>query len=519
MADAARQTAPIPGWYGSFLEEGKQPEDPYPGFRELRETQPVNLTPDGLWRLSRYEDVRCLLRTAPAGVRRTDGQIPGEAAGMPGGGSFMLLQDPPNHTRLRKLVSKAFTPRAIEAWRPRAEAVTHALLDRVAAKGEMDLVADLAMPVPATLICELMGVAAEDHERFTRWTATATHRLVTLRGRGGPELKRRVDVASAKIGGYLTRLIAERRDDPRDDLLSALVAAEEEGERLTELELLAQSVGLLIAGFETTIGLIGNGLVTLIRNPDELARLRAEPGLVESAVEECLRYSGPVLATVRVMHADAEFGGWTVPANAEVLALLAAANRDPEAFDDPERFDVTRYTRDAQPHLALGSGAHFCMGAHLARLEAQVAIGALVARFDELALCHETIEWGLSIFRVPARVPIRFVERPSPRRPVRPGPSRKAMAARFLDAGMRVVLADVEAAALDAAARELGAGPGLIAVPTDVTRADAVDALAERTLDAYGAVHVVCNNAGVFTGGLCWETPLPDWRWVFGVNV
>jgi cytochrome P450 len=415
MAEASVIATPTPGWYGSVLEPGVQREDPYTGFRELRETQPVNLTPDGTWRLSRYDDIQRLLRHVPAGVRRTDGRIPGQTEEVPGGGRFMLLQDPPDHTRVRKLVSKAFTPRAIEAWRPRVEAVTRALLDRVAAKGEMDLVADLALPVSATLICELMGVPVEDQARFTKWTATATHRLVTLRGLGDAALKARVDVAAAKLGGYFTSLIAERRRDLRDDLLSVLIAAEEEGDKLDEGELLTQSVGLLIAGFETTIGLIGNGLTTLIRHPDERARLRAEPDLIESAVEECLRYSGPILATVRVLHADAEFGGWTIPTDSEVMAMLAAANRDPEHFDDPERFDVTRYGpgRSTPPHLSFGGGAHFCLGAHLARLEAESAIGALVARFDDLALCNETTEWGLSLFRVPARIPITFVERPA----------------------------------------------------------------------------------------------------------
>jgi cytochrome P450 len=415
MSDPATYRTPTPGWYGSVFEEGVQIEDPYTGFRELRETQPVNLTPDGTWRLSRYDDVQRLLRHVPTGVRRTDGLLPGQSEEVPGAGLFMLLQDPPNHTRLRKLVSKAFTPRAIEAWRPRIEAVAHECLDRVAAAGEMDLVADLALPVPATLICELMGVPPEDQARFTEWTATATHGLVTIRGLGDEALAARVTAAADQLAAYFSDLIARRRGDPRDDLLSVLISAEEEGDKLDELELLSQSIGLLIAGFETTIGLIGNGLTTLIRHPDQLARLRAEPALVPSAVEECLRYSGPILATVRVLHADAEFGGWTIPVDTEVVALLAAANRDPEHFDDPERFDVARYEpgRGTEPHLSFGGGAHFCLGAHLARLEAQVAIGALVARFDELALLDEKTQWGLSLFRVPGRIPVTFVERPA----------------------------------------------------------------------------------------------------------
>lgn len=415
-SDAPIRATPVPGWYGSFSEPGVQPEDPYPGFRELRETQPVNLTPEGTWRLSRYDDVQRLLRVVPAGVRRTDGLVPGQTEAVPGAGLFMLMQDPPNHTRLRKLVSKAFTPRAIEAWRPRIEAITEACLDRVATKGEMDLIADLALPVPATLICELMGVPPGDHARFTEWTATATHGLVTVRGLGDDALKTRVQAAAMQLGAYFTSLIEQRRGDPRDDLLSVLISAEEEGEeKLNPLELISQSIGLLIAGFETTIGLIGNGLTTLIRHPDELARLRAEPVRIESAVEECLRYSGPIVATVRVLHADARFGDYTIPVDTEIVALLAAANRDPEHFEDPERFDVGRYApgRNTPPHLSFGGGAHFCLGAHLARLETQIAIGALVRRFDALTLCNATTEWGRSLFRVPARIPATFVERPA----------------------------------------------------------------------------------------------------------
>jgi cytochrome P450 len=407
-----RYRKPVPGWYGSVFQEGVQPEDPYTGYRELRETQPVNLTPNGTWRLSRYADIRRLLREVPTGVRRTNGLLPGQTEQVPGAGLFMLLQDPPNHTRLRKLVSKAFTPRAVESWRPRVQSITNRLLDRVAKKGSMDLVADLALPVPATLICELLGVPSEDQSRFTQWTADATHGLLTLRGLGDAEMQARVDKAGMSLAAYFTDLIEQRRGNPGDDLLSVLISAEEEGERLSRLELISQSIGLLIAGFETTIGLIGNGLTTLIRTPEELARLRAEPDLIVSAVEECLRYSGPIVATVRVLHEDAQFGDYVIPIDTEVVALLAAGNRDPDHFEDPERFDVARYVggSDAPPHLSFGGGAHFCLGAHLARLETQVAIGTLVRRFENLKLESERTEWGRSLFRVPGRIPVRFTE-------------------------------------------------------------------------------------------------------------
>lgn len=406
-------TTPVPGWYDAEPQD-RQTEYPYPAYNALREAQPINLTPEGNWRLTRYADIQRMLRTTGAGMRQTNGLLPGQNEQVEGGGLFMLLQDPPTHTRLRKLVKKAFTPRAIEAWRPRIEVVTQRLLDRVAARGEMDLIADLARPVPATLICELLGVPPEDQDDFTQWTADATHGLLTIRGLGDDETAKKVEAAGTSLIGYFTKIIEERRGNPGDDLMSVLISAEEEGDKLNPLELLSQSVGLLIAGFETTIGLIGNGLTTLIRHPEELAKLRAHPELAESAIEECLRFSGPIFATVRVVHEPMTFDGYVIPADAEVISILAAGNRDPGVFEDPDRFDITRYQsgKETPAHLSFGGGAHFCLGAHLARLESQIAIRALVERFDHLELLNEETEWGRSIFRVPGRIPIKFVDSP-----------------------------------------------------------------------------------------------------------
>jgi hypothetical protein len=403
---------PEPSWHGADPSDAVYMDDPYPVYRTLRERHPVSLTPDGVWRLTRYDDCLRMLRLTGAGMRRTDDTLPGQSPEQAAEerGQFMLLTDPPKHTRLRKLVSKAFTPRAIAAWRPRIETVTEELLDRVEKSGEMDLIADLALPVPATLICEMLGVPVEDRDTFTEWTADATHGLALRRGNAPSELVERVERARNGLAGYFNQLISARREQPGDDLLDALIAAEEEGDRLGPEELLVQSIGLLIAGFETTIGLIGNGLTTLIRNSEEIARLRAEPHLIESAVEECLRYSGPITWTVRILHESAEFGGYTLAANEEVGVGLASANRDPEHFTEPERFDVARYAADSTPpsHLSFGGGAHLCLGAHLARLESQIAIGGLVRRFTDLRLREPKTTWGRSLFRVPARVPVRF---------------------------------------------------------------------------------------------------------------
>ncbi len=416
--DSKSTDHPPIGWYGADPMDPAHQDDPYPGYRQLRETQPISLTPFGNWRVSRYDDCWRVLMKLPCGMRRTDGLLPGqspddEQTGQP---SFMLLQDGAAHTRLRKLVAKAFTPRAVESWRPRIQAITDDLLDTVADRGEMDLIRDLALPVPATLICELLGVPVEDRDRFTQWTADATHGLVTIRGGSPPELVERVERARQGLAGYFSALIDERRGQDRDDLMSVLIAADETGDRLEPGELIVQCIGLLIAGFETTIGLIGNGLTTLIQHPDELARLRTDPALIGSAVEECLRYSGPITMTVRVLHAPAEFDGYVIPTNAEVSVVTAAANRDPARYEDPERFDVGRWTRQPAPppHMAFGGGVHLCLGAHLARLETQIAIGSLVSRFDDLELLDERTEWGRSLFRVPSRVPISF-RSPAPR--------------------------------------------------------------------------------------------------------
>lgn len=388
-------------WLGANPLDPAFRDDPYPALKRLRESQPVHQAPFGMWRLTRYDDIERLLREVRAGVRRSDGTRPGEES--TGGSEFMLQQDPPDHTRLRKLVSKAFTPRAIERWRPRAEAIVEELLDRVEAKGELDVIADLALPVPSTLICEMLGVPVEDRASFTVWTADATHGLAAQMS--PPDVVERAAQAAEHLEEYFEDLIQSRRQEPREDLLSDLIRAEEAGDRLSRNELLSQSIGLLIAGFETTIGLIGNGVRALIRHPRELEKLRRDPGLIESAVEECLRYDGPIPLTVRILHEDAEFAGVRVPKDAQVFAMLAAANRDPEVFQEPDRFDIER--RDNR-HLAFGGGTHFCLGTHLARLEAQLAIGGLVRRLPGLELVNEKVEWGPSLFRVPGRLPVRF---------------------------------------------------------------------------------------------------------------
>jgi cytochrome P450 len=380
--------------------------DPYAFLKRLRDYDPVNETPIGLFRLTRYDDVIRMLKEVPSGVRMGDGSVFGAVPVSGGPGQFILQQDPPDHTRLRRLMNQAFTPRAIERLRPRVRTLVAELLDRVAGRGEMEVIADLALPVPATLICELMGVPVTDRDKFTDWTAAATHLLAAAIS--PPDVVERGIAAITALGDYFTALIAARRKSLTDDLLSGLIRAEEAGDRLSPTELISQSIGLLIAGFETTIGLIGNGVLALIRHRDQLEKLRAHPDLIASAVEECLRFDGPILLTIRVTREDTRFGDKVIPRDRPVMCMLAGANHDPAHFPDPDRFDITRADND---HLAFGGGVHFCLGAHLARLEAQEAIGGLVQRFHNLELQTDELEWGRSLFRVLGRLSISF-ERP-----------------------------------------------------------------------------------------------------------
>jgi cytochrome P450 len=408
MSDAARKQPDghEASWHGwNLFEEGAR-DHLYEDCHRLRSIDPVNETPVGLWRLTRHRDCMHLLREAKAGMRSTEGDSYSPRMteqARHGRAQFMLFQDPPTHTRLRKLVSHAFTPRAIERWRSEAARIADDCLDAVQGRNEIDIIADLALPVPSTVICEMLGVPLADRDTFTTWTAEATH-AISPNPFPDPVVMQRAESAAMSLASYFEDLIAKRRGSVGEDLLSLLIRAEEDGDRLSQVELVSQTIGLLIAGFETTIGLIGNGVRALLLHPAELAKLRTRPELIASTVEECLRWDGPISAALRVLHEDTEFGGKVIPKNTPVVAVLAAANRDPSVFRDPDRFDIERTPND---HLAFGGGAHFCLGAHLARLEGQVAIGALVRRFPRLELVSEKVDWGRSLFRVPGRLPVR----------------------------------------------------------------------------------------------------------------
>lgn len=365
--------------------------DPYPLYHRLRTEDPVHWEAElGFWVLTRYADAVVVLRDV--GVFSSaiqHARDPGRP-GLSTAGWFVFL-DPPQHTRLRALVHTAFTSPVVERLRPRLAAIVDDLLDAAAAAGRIDLIADFAFPLPATVIAELLGVPVEDREQFKRWSRdlAASGGLVRMAS-DGAERVARAGASAAALHDYFRDIVRDRRRAPRDDLVSRLTNAQAADARLTEDELIDSCVLLLFAGHETTMNLIGNGMLALLRHPDELQRMRCDPTLGASAVEEVLRYDSPVQARVRLARQAAEIGGRHIAAGERVLVLLGAANRDPDRFSDPDRLDITRADNR---HLAFGHGIHFCTGAPLARLEATIAMGALVDRFPRLALAADTFEW------------------------------------------------------------------------------------------------------------------------------
>ncbi len=389
--------------FNPFVGRREMHHDLHVIVNRIRDTEPVWRTPIGIWMLSRYADVERLLKHTAAGVRTMAGLMPSmrpRPADHPRD-AFMLSNDPPVHTRLRKLVQQAFTPRALQRISSTVERVVGECLDAIAGREEFDLVESLALPVPSIVICEMMGVPVADRERFTTWTAEATHDLQVM---PPPEMAARADAATFALADYFRDLVAQRRNNLTDDILSGLIRAEQDGGRLTEAELVSQAIGLLVAGFETTIGAIALGVRALLLHPDQLARLRAHPELIKSAVEECLRFDTSIPLTMRILHEDAEFGGHVIAADTPVVGLIAAAQRDPAVYTDPDRFDIGR---DEAPILAFGGGVHYCLGAHLARMEMQTAILGLVQRFSNLELVTTEPGWGRSLFRVPEKLVLR----------------------------------------------------------------------------------------------------------------
>ena len=366
--------------------------NPYPFYRALREEDPVHQSPLGFWVCTRYDDAVMILRDPRFGregmAKRMEARL-----GLTQDTSRardMLFQDPPDHTRLRALVSRAFTPRVVEVMRPHIQEIVDGLLDRVDGARAMDVIEDLAYPLPVTVICEMLGVPAADQDIFKTWSTDIARSLDAAILPADSDAIPRGRDARLGLADYFRSLIATRRKDPKPDLLSALIAAEEEGNKLSEGELVSTCMLLLIAGHETTVNLIGNGLLALLQHPDQLRALRDDPGLIQTGVEELLRFDGPVQRTGRMTTAEVEIGDKRIPRDSVVVSVIGAANRDPKQFADPDRLDVSR--RDNR-HIAFGFGIHFCLGAPLARLEGQIALGTLLRRIPKLALVSNVPEW------------------------------------------------------------------------------------------------------------------------------
>ncbi len=296
---------------------------------------------------------------------------------------WMLFRDPPTHTRLRMLVHKAFTPRMIEQLRGRIQSVTDSLIDAALTKGQMDVVADLAVPLPVMVIADMLGVPESDRDLFRGWSRDLAH---TLELTDSAAIYEQGAKATVTFSAYLRELANARRKQPQADLMSALVAAEDQGDKLTEQELISTCILLLVAGHETTTNLIGNGMLALLRNPDQLAQLQAKPELGKSAVEELLRYDSPVQMTSRVVLEALEFNGQHLRKGVQVSFMLGAANHDPKHFEQPAALDIMR---DPNPHLSFSNGIHYCLGAPLARLEGQIALQTLLRRVPNLTPVNE----------------------------------------------------------------------------------------------------------------------------------
>ena len=358
--------------------------NPYPKYAELRAKDPVHWSSlMHSWVFTRYKDIDAILRDHKRFSNDSRNRLPTramqESTPTPGGPS-MLFVDPPEHTRLRALVSKAFTPQAVQALEPRIQATVTELLAQIPDPTAFDLIEAIAYPLPVIVMAELLGVPPKDRAQFKRWSerrARVLEPTVTL-----PE-KQIAYQAALELDTYFLGIINQRRKEPRDDLISSLVAVEEAGDRLTQEELLVMLRLLLIAGNETTTNLIGNGMLALLRHPEQMQRLREDHSLIPTAIEELLRYDSPVQVDGRTVTEDIEIGGRSLKRGDSIVLLMGAANHDPEVFRQPEQLDIMRQEGS---HIAFGRGIHYCLGAALARAEARVAFTALLERFAELRL-------------------------------------------------------------------------------------------------------------------------------------
>jgi len=387
--------------------------DPYPYFHQLRAEDPVHWNPLwGGWILTRHDDVQASFQDRRLSADRMSPFMAGlkkeEARELQPSyqifSKWMVFTDPPQHTRLRMLVNKAFTPRRVESLRPRIQAIVDELLDRVIPAGRMELIHDFAYLLPVTVIAELLGVPARDHENIKKWSDEIT--LFIFGAIGVPDRRQRAQLAMLELANYLKAVIAERRQQSQDDLISALIAAQEQDDALTDDEIVSTCALVLFGGHETTTNLISSSVHALLKNPEQRQKLAENPSLISTAVEEFLRYDGPSKSMVRLALEDFELRGKQIKKGQRLLLIQSAANHDPERFADPDSLDITR---QPNPHVAFGYGIHFCLGAPLARVETAITINTILQRLPKLRLTADALEWHPTIVsRALKALPVAF---------------------------------------------------------------------------------------------------------------
>ncbi|MSO17411.1 MAG: cytochrome P450 [Actinobacteria bacterium] len=356
-------------------------DNPYRQYRRLREKAPVHQSPTGPWCLLGYEECARLIRDPSLSVEDRNATVSPRD---------ILNMDPPDHTRIRRLFSKAFTPRRIEELVETTQSLVDTMLDGIEDRGRLDVIPDLAFPLPFAVISRMLGMPEDDSESVRDWSHTLVQVLEPMLA---PEELAKVMIAGENLRGRVTEVIEEKRKKPADDLLSALIAVEEQGDRLSEEELLDQVMLLYIAGHETTVNLIGNGMLALLRNPEQLNKLAKTPQLIDNGIDELLRFDSPVQFTRRVALADIEIDGNSVAAGSMIFAMLGSANHDPKHFGpNADELDLAR--SEAPHHLSFGGGIHHCLGAVLARMEGRIGIGSLVQRFPNMELTDKPAKWN-----------------------------------------------------------------------------------------------------------------------------
>lgn len=406
-----------PGGAKAFNFNPFRPEfytDPYPIYHQLRDSEPVHKSFIGAWLLTRYADVKAVLRDPRFTVDKQAKRLKTKSYYLEqrqsnlntlvqNTSNFLLYLDPPDHTRLRGLVSKAFYPGVVERMQPYIQKIANELIDKVRDTGVIDIIADIACPLPVKVIATMLGVPTEDRTMLNHWTDELSRLLDPLMSLEAYDHMNKVAVEFTE---YFRGLIAERQKRPKEDLISALIAAKEQGDKLSEDEMVSVCMLLFAAGEETTVNLIGNGMLALLRHPDQMELLKQEPTIIHSAVEELLRYDSPVQLIARIPIEDVEIGGKTIPRGEPVYLSLGAANRDKAQFTNPDSLNLCR---SENRHLAFSDDIHYCLGAALGRVEGQIAINTLIQRLPDLKLNTDKLEWRENILlRGLKSIPVTF---------------------------------------------------------------------------------------------------------------